>query len=251
MQIEKIKTLLMEVKTGEMDIDAALMKLREIPFENVNGFANLDHHRSLRNGFPEVVLGQGKQPYQVAEISKRLADRNDKVLITKVDSTMADFVIKELPEMVYHPLSKLLVLDRSKNETKFPGVLVVTAGTADIPVAEEAIITAQLMNNTVEHLFDVGVAGIHRLLNQTECLWRARVIIVVAGMDGALPSVVSGLVSVPVIAVPTSTGYGASFNGLAALLSMLNSCAAGVSVVNIDNGFGAGTLASKINQLGK
>jgi NCAIR mutase (PurE)-related protein len=163
---------------------------------------------------------------------------------------MARIVQADFPELVYHPLPRLLVLDRSTPSEKHPGILVVTAGTADLPVAEEAAMTAELMNNSVERMFDVGVAGVHRLLSQVERLWQARVIIVVAGMDGALPSVVGGLVSVPVIAVPTSIGYGASFNGLAALLSMLNSCATGVGVVNIDNGFGAGVLASNINQLG-
>ncbi|HEX2997269.1 MAG TPA: nickel pincer cofactor biosynthesis protein LarB, partial [Anaerolineales bacterium] len=182
-------------------------------------------------------------------ITRRLAEHSDKVLVTRVDLAMADAVRVDFPELVYHPLPRLLILDRSMPLEKHPGILVVTAGTADLPVAEEAAMTAELMNNSVERMFDVGVAGIHRLLSQTERLWRARVIVVVAGMDGALPSVVGGLVSVPVIAVPTSVGYGASFQGLAALLTMLNSCATGVAVVNIDNGFGAGVLASNINQL--
>ena len=249
MQIEKLKLLLEQVQAGQVDVDTALGELRNLPYENLDGFATLDHHRALRNGFPEVVFGQGKQPGQVAAIVQRLSERNDKVLVTRVDPSMAEFVRAELPEMVYHPLPRLLVLDRSAPIEKKPGILVVTAGTADMPVAEEAAMTAELMNNAVERMFDVGVAGIHRLLNQTERLWQARVIIVVAGMDGALPSVVGGLVSVPVIAVPTSVGYGASFNGLAALLTMLNSCATGIGVVNIDNGFGAGSLASTINQL--
>ncbi len=197
-----------------------------------------------------MVFGQGKQPEQVAAIARRLAERSDKVLVTRVDPEMAQIVQADFPELVYHPLPRLLVLDRSTPSEKHPGILVVTAGTADLPVAEEAAMTAELMNNSVERMFDVGVAGVHRLLSQVERLWQARVIVVVAGMDGALPSVVGGLVSVPVIAVPTSVGYGASFNGLAALLTMLNSCATGVGVVNIDNGFGAGALASNINQLG-
>jgi hypothetical protein len=247
--MEKLKLLLEQVQNGQMDIDSALGELRNLPYENLDGFAMLDHHRSLRNGFPEVVFGQGKQPAQVVAIVRRLFERNDKVLVTRVDSEMAAIVIAEIPEMIYHPLPRLLVLDRSAPLEKRPGILVVTAGTADMPVAEEAAITAELMNNVVERMYDVGVAGIHRLLSQTERLWRARVIIVVAGMDGALPSVVGGLVSAPVIAVPTSVGYGASFNGLAALLTMLNSCATGVSVVNIDNGFGAGSIASTINQM--
>jgi NCAIR mutase (PurE)-related protein len=249
MQIEKLKLLLERVQTGQLDVDSALGELRNLPFENLDGFATLDHHRSLRKGFPEVVFGQGKQPGQVVAIVRRLSERNDKVLVTRVEAALAEVVLAELPEMIYHPLPRLLVLDHSTPVEKRPGILVVTAGTADLPVAEEAAMTAELMNNTVDRMFDVGVAGIHRLLNQTERLWRARVVVVAAGMDGALPSVVGGLVSVPVIGVPTSVGYGASFNGLAALLTMLNSCATGVAVVNIDNGFGAGYLASTINQL--
>jgi NCAIR mutase (PurE)-related protein len=250
MQADRLKLLLEQVQAGEMEIDTALGELRSLPFENLEGFAMLDHHRALRNGFPEVVFGQGKQPEQVTAIVRRLSERNDKVLVTRVDPAMAGIVRAELPEVVYHPLPRLLILDRSAPVEKRPGVLVVTAGTADMPVAEEAAMTAELMGNAVERMFDVGVAGLHRLLNQTGRLWQARVVIVVAGMDGALPSVVGGLVSAPVIAVPTSVGYGASFNGLAALLTMLNSCSTGVAVVNIDNGFGAGSLASTINQMG-
>ena len=250
MQTEKLKLLLEKVQSGQVDVEAALAELRSLPYENLGGFATLDHHRALRNGFPEVVFGQGKQPEQVAAIARRLAERSDKVLVTRVDPEMAQIVQADFPELVYHPLPRLLVLDHSTPSEKHPGILVVTAGTADLPVAEEAAMTAELMNNSVERMFDVGVAGVHRLLSQVERLWQARVIVVVAGMDGALPSVVGGLVSVPVIAVPTSVGYGASFNGLAALLTMLNSCATGVGVVNIDNGFGAGALASNINQLG-
>ncbi len=251
MQDEKLKRLLEQVRSGQMEVDSALAELRRLPYENLDGFANLDNHRALRNGFPEVVFGQGKQPAQVAAIARRLAERSDKVLVTRVDPAMAEAVRAEFPDLVYYPMPRLLVYDRSEPDEKHPGILVMTAGTSDIPVAEEAAMTAELMNNSVERLFDVGVAGIHRLLGQVENLWRARVIIVVAGIDGALPSVVGGLVSVPVIAVPTSVGYGASFNGLAPLLTMLNSCAAGVGVVNIDNGFGAGYLASSINQLAK
>jgi hypothetical protein len=250
MQTEKLKLLLEQVQAGQLEVDAALTELRNLPYENLDGFATLDYHRSLRNGFPEVIFGQGKRPEQVTAIARRLAERSDKVLVTRVDPSMAELVRAEMPELTYHPLPRLLVLDRSTSVEKHPGILVVTAGTADMPVAEEAAMTAELMDNAVERLFDVGVAGIHRLLGQVERLWQARVIIVVAGMDGALPSVVGGLVSVPVIAVPTSVGYGASFNGLAALLTMLNSCAAGVGVVNIDNGFGAGVLAHNINRLG-
>jgi pyridinium-3,5-biscarboxylic acid mononucleotide synthase len=249
MQTENIKLLLEQVKSGAVDVDAAMDKLRHLPYENLDNFAMLDHHRSMRNGFPEVIFGQGKQPAQVAAIAKKLAERSDKVLITRIDQSMAEVVLSELPEMTYYPIPKLMILDRSNQVDKKPGIMVCSAGTADMPVAEEAAMTAELMNNKVDRLYDVGVAGIHRLLDKVDQLWEARVIIVAAGMDGALPSVIGGLVSVPVIAVPTSVGYGASFNGLAALLTMLNSCSTGVGVVNIDNGFGAGVLASSINQL--
>jgi len=249
MQTENIKRLLEQVKSGAVDVDAALDKLRHLPYENVDNMAMLDHHRSMRNGFPEVIFAQGKQPDQVVTIAQKLAERSDKVLITRIDKTTAEVVLSALPEMTYHPIPKLMILDRSNSIVKKPGILVCSAGTADMPVAEEAAMTAELMNNKVDRIYDVGVAGIHRLLDKVDQLWEARVIIVAAGMDGALPSVIGGLVSVPVIAVPTSVGYGASFNGLAALLTMLNSCSTGVGVVNIDNGFGAGVLASSINQL--
>lgn len=250
METETLKLVLEQVQSGQLGIDSALDELRRLPYENLDNFATIDHHRTLRNGFPEVIFGQGKQPTQIAAIARRLSERSDKVLVTRVDPDMAAAVRAEFPELVYHPVPRLLILDRSQPAEKRPGILVVTAGTADLPVAEEAAMTAELMSNSVERLYDVGVAGIHRLLNQVDRLWHAQVIIVVAGMDGALPSVVGGLVSVPVIAVPTSVGYGASFNGLAALLTMLNSCATGVGVVNIDNGFGAGYLANNINRLG-
>jgi len=249
MHTDRLKLLLEQVRSGQTDVDTALDELRHLPFEDLDGFATLDHHRALRNGFPEVVFGQGKQPAQVISIVRRLSEHNDRVLVTRVDQAMAGEIRIALPELIYHPLPRLLVLDRSVPAEKLPGVLVVTAGTADLPVAEEAAMTSELMGNDVERMFDVGVAGIHRLLNQTKRLWQANVVVVVAGMDGALPSVVGGLVSVPVIAVPTSVGYGASFNGLSALLTMLNSCASGVAVVNIDNGFGAGYLASLINRM--
>lgn len=249
MQTDNIKLLLEQVRSGAVDVDAAMDKLRHLPYENLDNFAMLDHHRSMRSGFPEVIFGQGKQPGQVAAIAKKLAERSDKVLITRIDQSMAEVVLSELPEMTYYPIPKLMILDRSNQADRKAGIMVCSAGTADMPVAEEAAMTAELMNNKVDRLYDVGVAGIHRLLDKVDQLWEARVIIVAAGMDGALPSVIGGLVSVPVIAVPTSVGYGASFNGLAALLTMLNSCSTGVGVVNIDNGFGAGVLASSINQL--
>jgi pyridinium-3,5-biscarboxylic acid mononucleotide synthase len=251
MQEDRIKQLLEQVRDGQVNVDAALADLRTLPFENVGDFAMLDHHRAMRQGFPEVVFGENKRPEQVVAIVRRLAERNDRVLVTRVTEAMYAAVQADLPEMTYYPIPRLLVLDHSKNVEKRPGILVATAGTADMPVAEEAAMTAELMGNVVDRMFDVGVAGIHRLLNQTGRLRSARVIVVAAGMDGALPSVVGGLVSVPVIAVPTSVGYGASFGGIAALLTMLNSCANGISVVNIDNGFGAGYIASVINQQGK
>jgi pyridinium-3,5-biscarboxylic acid mononucleotide synthase len=250
MQEEHIRGLLEGVSQGTIAIDEALNKLRSLPIEMVGNFAQLDQHRALRCGFPEVVFGQGKTPEQVVQIVRRLSERNDRVLVTRVTPEMSSIVQPQIPEMEYHAMARILVLDKAPDREKKPGVYVLTAGTADIPVAEEAFLTADLMGNEVERLYDVGVAGIHRLLNQVERLQQARVVVVVAGMDGALPSVVGGLVSVPVIAVPTSVGYGASFQGLAALLTMLNSCATGVAVVNIDNGFGAGVLASRINLLG-
>jgi NCAIR mutase (PurE)-related protein len=237
-----------DVNSGKVGVDAALEKLRKLPFENVSDFAVLDNHRALRRGFPEVILAEGKSPEQVVSIFQRLASHNDKVLATRVSQEMYQAIAAQLPEATYHPVSRMLTLSRSQEEKK-PGILVVTGGTSDIPVAEEAAITAELMGNDVECLFDVGVAGLHRLLSRQEQILKARVIIAVAGMEGALASVVAGLVSVPVIAVPTSVGYGTSFHGLAALLTMLNSCANGIAVVNIDNGFGAGYMAGIINRL--
>ncbi len=247
MQEDQIRGLLEGVSQGTIAIDDALSKLRSLPVEMVGDFAQLDNHRALRCGFPEVVFGQGKTAEQVVQIVRRLSEHNDRVMVTRVTPEMNAAVQPQIPEMIYHPAARILALDKAPTRAKKPGVFVLSAGTADIPVAEEAALTADLMGNEVERLYDVGVAGIHRLLNQVERLQRARVVVVVAGMDGALPSVVGGLVSVPVIAVPTSVGYGASFQGLAALLTMLNSCATGVAVVNIDNGFGAGVLASRIN----
>jgi NCAIR mutase (PurE)-related protein len=248
-QAAKLRLLLERVRGGELDVDAALEELRGLPYEDLGDFATLDHHRALRTGLPEVVLGQGKQADQVVAIARRLAEHGDRVLVTRVEPAMAEAVRAEMPELAYHPAAHLLVLDRSPVAEKKPGILVVTAGTADLPVAEEAAVTAELMGNAVDRMYDVGVAGIHRLLDQVDRLWQARVVVAVAGMDGVLPSVVGGLVSAPVVAVPTSVGYGASFGGLAALLTMLNSCAPGIAVVNIDNGFGAGCLAGNINRL--
>jgi hypothetical protein len=249
MDEERLRRLLDGVRSGSVTPDSAIEQLRTLPFESVADFARLDHHRTLRCGFPEVIFAQGKTPSQVVQIFTRLAERNARVLATRVTPEMYAAVRTELPEAVYHPAARILLLDRDPDRPKVSGVLVATGGTADIPVAEEAALTAELMDNAVVRLYDVGVAGLHRLLSQAGALQKARVIVVVAGMEGALPSVVAGLVAVPVVAVPTSVGYGASFNGLAALLTMLNSCANGISVVNIDNGFGAGYLAALINRL--
>lgn len=248
MQADQIRTLLDGIQQGSVSIDEGVERLRSLPFEEVGNFAHLDQHRALRCGFPEVVFGQGKTTEQIIQIVHRLSERNDRVMVTRVTAEMNAVIQPQVDGLVYHPSARIEVLDRLPDRERKPGVYVLTAGTADIPVAEEAALTADLMGNQVERIFDVGVAGIHRLLNKVERLQQARVVVVVAGMDGALPSVVGGLVSVPVIAVPTSVGYGASFGGVAALLTMLNSCASGVAVVNIDNGFGAGVIASRINQ---
>jgi len=251
MQENELRQLLHAVQTGQTAVDDALQQLRALPYETVGDFARLDHHRALRCGFPEVIFAQGKTPQQIGEIFQRLAQRSERVLATRVSAEVYQTLQPTLPEgAVYHPLARLIRYDRSAPTPPTPGILVVTGGTADLPVAEEAALTAELMGNAVQRIYDVGVAGLHRLLDQTGALQQARVIVVAAGMEGALASVVGGLVAAPVIAVPTSVGYGASFGGLAALLAMLNSCATGVSVVNIDNGFGAGYLASLINHTG-
>jgi NCAIR mutase (PurE)-related protein len=231
--------------------EAVFERLKHLPFEDI-GFAKVDHHRAIRQGYAEVVFGKGKTPAQVAEIVRVMvrhkASRHN-VLVTRADTKMFAAVKRVSGGAKFHALSGVIVIERSKEITGKGTILVVSAGTSDIPVAEEALLTARAMGNRVEHLFDVGVAGIHRLLEHRIMLTEARVIVCVAGMEGALPSVVGGLVSVPVIAVPTSTGYGASFDGIAALLGMLNSCASNVTVVNIDNGFGAACVASCINRL--
>ena len=251
MQDENIKFILEQVSRGEHSIDEALLSLRAFSYETVGDFARLDHHRITRTGFPEVIFSQGKTPAQIVEIFHKLADRNDRVLATRLSAEAYEQVRAQLPGTIYHPLARVLYLDRAQDRPKITGVVVLCAGTSDIPVAEEAAITAELMDCEVQRFYDVGVAGLHRLLDRLPDLQQARVIVVAAGMEGALPSVVAGLVSAPVIAVPTSVGYGASFGGMAALLAMLNSCANGVAVVNIDNGFGAGYLAATINQLDK
>jgi pyridinium-3,5-biscarboxylic acid mononucleotide synthase len=247
-----IRDLLDRVHRGDLppgDAEAILTThLRTLPFEDL-GFARVDHHRSLRQGFPEVILGLGKTPAEIAAIAQRIVGRGHTLLVTRADPAAFSAVVAVLPDATYHERARVITLQRNDIPAAAGGVLVAAAGTSDLPVAEEAAITAEVMGNTVDRLYDVGVAGLHRLLREHDRLRLARVIVVVAGMEGALPSVVAGLVQVPVVAVPTSVGYGASFGGLAALLAMLNSCANGVSVVNIDNGFGAGCIASLINHL--
>jgi pyridinium-3,5-biscarboxylic acid mononucleotide synthase len=243
-----LRKLLEEVRKGAISPDDAVARLRHMPFEDV-GFAKIDHHRRVRSGMPEVIFSQGKTPDQVAKIFKSMAAQGGNVLATRATREHFRAVKKVVRKAEYRELARAITLTRDNTTHGKGAVLIISAGTSDIPVAEEALVTAELMGNEVAHLYDVGVAGIHRLLAGRELLERARVIIVCAGMEGALPSVVGGLARVPVIAVPTSVGYGAAFNGLAALLGMLNSCASNVSVVNIDNGFGAGYVASMINRL--
>lgn len=245
-----IRDLLKQVEAGRLSAERALEQLRHLPFEDL-GFAKVDHHRALRQGFAEVVFARGKTPRQVAEIVRRLLRQsaNNNVLITRADAKQAAAVRRAARGAKFHPFSGVITIARDLEIRGKGTILIVSAGTSDIPVAEEALLTAETMGNRVDSLYDVGVAGLHRLMEYKQKLAAARVIICVAGMEGALPSVVGGLVSVPVIAVPTSVGYGASFGGVAALLGMLNSCASNVSVVNIDNGFGAGCVASFINRL--
>ncbi len=248
---DQLRQLLDEIRSGAIAPDTAyqqlLATLRAQPFEDL-GFAKVDHHRSVRQGFPEVILGLGKTPDQIASIAEQIVKRGHPLLVTRVDEATWSHVQQRVSEAQFHPSARAITLKRDVP----PGrgtIALVSAGTADLPVAEEAAVTAELMGNTVDRVYDVGVAGLHRLLKERGRIETARVVIVVAGMEGALPSVVAGMISTPVIAVPTSVGYGASFGGIAALLGMLNSCANGVSVVNIDNGYGAGCIASMINHL--
>jgi NCAIR mutase (PurE)-related protein len=232
-----------------MSMEGTVAKLKSLPFEDL-GFARVDHHRSLRKGFPEVIWGEGKTSGEILSIMRQLKGKGQNILITRLESRKARSIRQVFPKGHYYPRSKVFTYFTLPVKASGKGtILVITAGTTDIPVAEEAALTAQFMGNRVETLYDVGVAGIHRLLSAREKLEGAHVLIVVAGMEGALPSVVGGLVDRPVIAVPTSVGYGASFGGITALLAMLNSCASGVAVVNIDNGFGAGCVASLINRM--
>ena len=242
-----MRDLLQRFREDGVSVEDVLLELRNLPYQDLS-FARVDHHRSIRRGFPEVILGQGKTPEQIAFIAEALLNGSDRLLVTRTSPEAFSAVRSHAPDAAYDETARAIIVDRREDPDQTAGVLVVCAGTADLPVAVEAAITAELMDCEVERVSDVGVAGIHRLLDQIPTLQKARVIVAVAGMEGALPSVVGGLVRVPVIAVPTSVGYGASFEGLAALLAMLNSCSPGVGVVNIDNGFGAGYLAAQINK---
>lgn len=248
MDQDQLRALLEDVQSGAVEIDAALNRMRHMPFEDL-GFAKVDHHRSLRHGMPEVIFGQGKTPEQIAAIAAAVLDKSQNLLVTRIGEDVARLLLEKHEGGEYFPASRALRFWRDRTMRGKGQIAVVCAGTSDLPVAEEAQVTAEAMGNQVFALHDVGVAGIHRLMHSRDKLAEARVVIVCAGMEGALPSVVGGLVMAPVIAVPTSVGYGASFQGLAALLGMLNSCASNVTVVNIDNGFGAGYAASLMNRL--
>ncbi len=248
MDAREIKRLLQNLKNGDLDIDDVLEHLKHLPFEDI-GCASVDHHRSLRQGFPEVILAEGKSVGQIERLITAMLGKGSNILATRLDEAKAARIREAFPSAQYHGDARCLTIEQKPVEVTGRGkILVVSAGTSDIPVAAEAVVTARMMGNEVEHLYDVGVAGIHRLLARRELLAAAAVLIVVAGMEGALPSVVAGMVGRPVIGVPTSVGYGASFGGISALLGMLNSCAAGVTVVNIDNGFGAAFAASLMNR---
>ncbi len=249
MNQETLTKLLSQVAQGNMSVSDATTQFKDLSFENID-FANIDHHRSLRKGFPEVIFGQGKTSAQIIGILERMVAREDVILVTRIDEKKARDVKKALPAAQYFQDAQLLrIQKKAPAATGFGKILIISAGTSDIPVAREAALTAQAMGNEVDTLFDVGVAGIHRLFAHREKICTASVIIVIAGMEGALPSVVAGMVKSPVIAVPTSIGYGTSFNGITALLGMLNSCSSNIAVVNIDNGFGAGYMASSINHV--
>ena len=244
-----LKKILEDVKNNNLDIDDALKKLKDLPYEDL-GYANIDHHRNLRNGFPEVIYCKGKSDEHILGIIERMNKKSTNILGTRCRKETFDKISKIYPNAEYEEVSQILKIKNEEIKEQGKGkILIITGGTSDIPVADEAYYTAKFFGNEVERLYDVGVAGIHRLLSHRNIIEEARVIVAVAGMEGALASVVGGLVDVPVIAVPTSVGYGANFDGLAPLLAMLNSCASGISVVNIDNGFGAGYLASTINKL--
>jgi NCAIR mutase (PurE)-related protein len=249
MNREELLKLLKQVRGGKVTPDQASEQLRHLPYEDL-GFAQVDNHRAIRQGYPEVIFCEGKTVEQVAAIAGHLLERHGTLLATRASREMYEAVKNKAPKAVYHPLSRAIVVKPPRPSRPVGRVLVVSAGTSDIPVAEEAAVTADILGSRVDTRYDVGVAGLHRILDARPALDAANVLVVVAGMDGVLPSVVGGLVAKPVIAVPTSVGYGACFHGLAPLLTMLNSCAAGIAVVNIDNGFGAGVLAHRINVLG-
>lgn len=250
MKPEEIEKVLRSVKTGRLTVEKALERLKHLPYENLE-FARIDHHRHLRQGMPEVIYCEGKRVEQVVKIAERILDQKGDVIATRADQDVFDALKIVDDKAVYHEQGRVITILHKRKATTKGGVLIVSGGTSDVPVAEEAHAMLNALGSRVSTLYDVGVAGIHRLLDNREVLLKARVIIVVAGMDGALASVVGGLAAQPVIAVPTSSGYGASFGGIAALLTMLNSCAAGVAVMNIDNGFGAACLAHKINLVGE
>jgi NCAIR mutase (PurE)-related protein len=246
---EQILELLKCVKDGQVSPDDALLRMQTVPFEDL-GYANIDYHRGLRQGTEEVIYGQNKTPVQVRNIISNMMDKGlNNIIITRISRQTADFLIKQKINLEYHYIAKLAVAKRDSEMQRVGSVIIASGGTSDIPICEEAAITAEILGSRVIRLYDVGVAGLHRLLSQQNILAKARVIVAVAGMEGALASVIGGLVSCPVIAVPTSIGYGSNFNGFSALLAMLNSCANGVSVVNIDNGFGAGYIANRINKM--
>lgn len=248
MNSDQLKALLEGVKAGTVEIEQAFKEIKALPYEDL-GFAKIDHHRGIRNGYPEVVYCEGKTSRQIVEIIQRLMAKDNNILATRASRENFDAVSEVITDAEYHAAARIIIVRRKEIVLSDKQIAVITAGTSDIPVAEEAAITSEVLGNKVMRIYDVGVAGIHRLLSKMDAISEANVIIVVAGMEGALASVVGGLVDKPVIAVPTSVGYGANFGGLAALLTMLNSCASGIGVVNIDNGFGAGYLASNINKL--
>ena len=238
--------MLESLQRGETSVDQVVTRLRDLPYEDLD-FAKVDHHRAIRQGFPEVVFGQGKTPEHIAAIAAAVLERSDRLLVTRASAEAFEATLQQVADAKYDATARCIVVDRRRNAVGKPGVAVLCAGTADLPVATEAAITAELIGCEVERISDVGVSGLHRLLDHLPRLRDCRALVVVAGMEGALPSVVSGLVNTPIVAVPTSVGYGANFGGLAPLLAMLNSCAPGIGVVNIDNGFGGGYLAAMIN----
>ena len=243
-----LEDILEQVRQSQITVDEAVNKLKDFPYQDL-GFAKVDHHRELRKGFPEIIYGLGKTEAQIEKIANAILDKGSNLLITKVEESVYSSLKKSLPQLDYNDLAKAAFLKQKEPPMGRGKIVIITAGTSDIPVAEEAFVTCEILGNTVEKLYDVGVAGLHRLFGEMDKLKTAKVIITLAGMEGALPSVVAGLTNIPIVAVPTSVGYGASFKGLAALLAMLNSCPGGVGVVNIDNGFGAAYLASLINHL--